>query len=390
MFLTTRQFLSGLNPSLIPAGLAPKGADPRIGGGPSLGVFTIVLESILISVAVVAVTMRTISAWIKRDNSSDGLTTSTGASLFALVLAIGQSAIVMSTHEYLRHQWNVSVAMLTTNYLKRTFAGNIITWPSIFLAKISILWLYLHIFQVKKSMRYAVYAGAVWAAFTYFPNVVVAGYWCSAHVGEPWGLNVGLRCSGLHPSRVLIATATMSIILDIYIFVLPIPVVLGLNLSRPMKFGIPLVFAAAFFAIIAAVLNLVYRVKLHVSDKNDLLWLSAQLFICNAVENYVSIIVGALPGCSAFFKTFIRNPAVPKSLSANSSASRSRKNRKEELSSQGTHDLELQDFILNPEMQHSFRAQDNMDRRSSEQLSTISAKGNEPMTRDHTTRRILL
>lgn len=181
-------------------------------------------------------------------------------------------------HDYARHQWNISVGMMTASYFKRIFAQYFIAWLAIFLAKFSILWLYRHLFGIKKSMRIAVYIGIAWAAITYLPNMAIAANWCAARYGQPWDFNVGMRCAEKLPLKWLVASAAMSVALDIYIFVLPIPVVMGLKLSGRKRLGVLFIFTTAAFAIVCAALTQVYRVKLV--KTNDSMWLSAQLFIC--------------------------------------------------------------------------------------------------------------
>jgi hypothetical protein len=44
------------------------------------------------------------------------------------------------------------------------------------------------------------------------------------------------------------------------------------------------------------------------------------------VENYIAIIVGALPGCSSYFKSYIKNSAFFTAISSRLSSLRSRTN----------------------------------------------------------------
>lgn len=140
--------------------------------------------------------------------------------------------------------------MLTSSYFKRIFAQSFIAWSAIFLAKFSILWLYLRLFRVKRPMRYAVFAGIVWAALTYLPNMVVSAYWCAPHAGDPWDFNVGIRCGAKGPLKWLVASAVMSVVLDIYIVILPIPVILGLKLSGRKRLGLLIIFTTAILYVV--------------------------------------------------------------------------------------------------------------------------------------------
>jgi len=129
---------------------------------------------------------------------------------------------------------------------QRIFVQAIIAWPAIILAKLAILFLYLRLFQVRPAMRYAIYAGVVWTILTYLPNMFDFAYFCAAHPGEPWDINVGLRCGDKKSLKWLLVSAGMSILLDLYILALPIPVVRKLNMSGRKRFGILLIFFAAF------------------------------------------------------------------------------------------------------------------------------------------------
>jgi hypothetical protein len=73
----------------------------------------------------------------------------------------------------------------------------------------------------------------------------VASYYCAPHAGEQWGLSVGQRCGDKASLKWLVGSAAMSVLLDIYIFILPIPIVLRLNMSGRKRFGVLLIFATA-------------------------------------------------------------------------------------------------------------------------------------------------
>lgn len=129
---------------------------------------------------------------------------------------------------------------------QRMFAQSIIAWPAIILAKLAILFLYLRLFQIQKAARYAIYAGVCWTFMTYLPNMFISAYFCAAHPGEPWDMNVGLRCANKSALKWLVVSACMSVLLDLYILALPIPVIRKLNMTGRKRFGILLIFFTAF------------------------------------------------------------------------------------------------------------------------------------------------
>jgi len=109
-------------------------------------------------------------------------------------------------------------------------------WPAIFLAKLSILLLYLRIFDIRQSIRVGVIIGTVWAFLAYIPNIVVSGYFCAPHIGQPWDIRIGSTCDQPATKKWLVTSAAMSLALDIFILVLPIPVVLRLHLNAKRRF----------------------------------------------------------------------------------------------------------------------------------------------------------
>jgi hypothetical protein len=100
-------------------------------------------------------------------------------------------------------------------------------------------------------MRYAIYAGVVWTIMTYLPNMFISAYFCAAHPGDPWDFNVGLRCGDKNALKWLVASACMSVVLDLYILALPVPIVLKLNMSGRKRVGVLLIFFAAFLYVVS-------------------------------------------------------------------------------------------------------------------------------------------
>jgi hypothetical protein len=120
-----------------------------------------------------------------------------------------------------------------------------IAWPSLLSTKLSILLLYLRLFEVKRSMRYAIYLGMFWTVLTYLPFLVITPVLCAPHPGKKggWSLEVALRCNeGVDWD---IASAAMAVLLDAYILVLPLPILWTMPLSWGRKWGLVVVFTTA-------------------------------------------------------------------------------------------------------------------------------------------------
>lgn len=117
------------------------------------------------------------------------------------------------------------------------------------MSKVTILLLYHRLFHIRKSMRYAVYAGLVYAGLTSLTYVILGPYFYVPRIGEGWGPNLYMRYMAKDGMDWLIATSAMSLLLDIYIFVLPIPYILSLQLSRQNRWGVIMIFSTAFLCV---------------------------------------------------------------------------------------------------------------------------------------------
>ena len=122
-----------------------------------------------------------------------------------------------------------------------SFAEDMLLGPSIFFAKTSLLLLYLRIFGPNKSTRYAIYCGLVLAFCLYWVNIPITAYYCGPRPGKPWSIpEIGLKC---RKSIILgVTQGSLNVVLDIFIFVLPIPVVMGLQMSSRRRIAVLAVF----------------------------------------------------------------------------------------------------------------------------------------------------
>ena len=120
-------------------------------------------------------------------------------------------------------------------------AKDILLGPSMFFAKSSLLLLYLRIFGPKKSARYTVYFCLAFAFCLYFVNIPVEIYYCAPSAGKGWTLSeIAPKC----PKTLYLAIiqGPLNVLIDLFIFVLPIPVVMGLQMSSKKRIAVLAVF----------------------------------------------------------------------------------------------------------------------------------------------------
>lgn len=127
------------------------------------------------------------------------------------------------------------------------FAQNVIQSFAFVASRLPILLLYLRLFglKTKTGFRFAVYAGMVFAFAIYLIQIPLISAFCVPTSGESWNsLELFARCKKLVVWAVI--QGGCNIALDIYIFLLPLPTISGLQLPLRKKMGVIAIFAIGF------------------------------------------------------------------------------------------------------------------------------------------------
>lgn len=127
------------------------------------------------------------------------------------------------------------------------YAYEILTSMGLFFAKTATLLLFHQLFQVSKQMRLAIYIGITVNFLKYFTSAATMTWDSVPHVGQTWD-DVVIDAA-FHPPlfrlKWSVAQAAIGTVLDIYIFILPLPTISRLNLSRRRRIQLLLVFFTA-------------------------------------------------------------------------------------------------------------------------------------------------
>ena len=107
----------------------------------------------------------------------------------------------------------------------------------------SILLLYLRIFTINRTYRWLIYAGMIGNFCLYAPSTFLTYVFCAPKSADDWSLFDSQRCK--NTLTWFLAQAVLVVVLDLYILIVPIPMVLRLSLSRRKKIGVVSVFATA-------------------------------------------------------------------------------------------------------------------------------------------------
>lgn len=117
--------------------------------------------------------------------------------------------------------------------------------PGLIFSKASLFLLFMQIFDIRGGMKLAIRIGLVATVLTYLPALPVEAYFQAPHIGESWE---NIMTSG-RPERAIywgIVQSVLGIILDLYMFILPLPVITQLHISRAKRMKLGLVFSTAF------------------------------------------------------------------------------------------------------------------------------------------------
>ncbi|ROW13614.1 hypothetical protein VPNG_04561 [Cytospora leucostoma] len=297
---------AGINLCEKPALTAPAGVASNFADPVTLAPVISGVSSVLAGLAVLFVAARLCVKYHKMELTDYFV-------ILSFVCSIGYYVIILCLNKYHRHQWDVPACWFTGEYMKLLFAEAFLLPFAICFSKAAILLMYRQIFTIDKKMRVAIWVGLFADFIIYGASLVIVPYFEAPHVGETWpGLIDNQR-----PARI-IATGTeqgsLAVLLDLYIFILPIPRLYTLKLESRRKQKLLCVFGTALLGVIASVLGLVYRIALmHTEDGT---WSEARVFMCIVTENFISLIVACMPSFVHFFNTIVVESSIFKYLSS--------------------------------------------------------------------------
>ena len=115
----------------------------------------------------------------------------------------------------------------------------------LFLIKLTLFLLYLHVFSRVRWLKCLVWAGILLAAMFYGSMIIVFSIICTPRNGESYAEAFQSTRCGRAPDVSLVA-GIFNMISDIYLLVIPIPAVWGLKLEKKRKLGVLIIFATGF------------------------------------------------------------------------------------------------------------------------------------------------
>ncbi|CAI4214399.1 unnamed protein product [Parascedosporium putredinis] len=170
-----------------------------------------------------------------------------------LVIGFTVTTILQASVASGRHIWTLKEGAMP-KYLLYSFINVIFYQLSLCFSKISILFLYIRVL----TYNYARRAAYILLAIVIIYNTL--GFISSMTLCRPlrayWDFTITeKKC---HPVSFMWAAIGLHIGTDFLIFLLPMPVILGMNLPRGQKIGLVVVFALGFFVCFISILRAVW------------------------------------------------------------------------------------------------------------------------------------
>ncbi|KAL8992215.1 MAG: hypothetical protein Q9169_007276 [Polycauliona sp. 2 TL-2023] len=218
--------------------------------------------------------------------------------------AIGFAAVSITlVHQAVGpHQWDVPVSHFTDDVLRKFIVVDVIYSPAILMAKLSLLSLYLEIFRPNHKMRYAIYFGMVFVTLFYTATFIA---FCVLAIPGPGETLIGTILSHDVASLIPISIGQggVNVASDFYIFLLPIPGVLQLQMPTRKKIGVCAIFATGSLACLASIMGLYYRTRLE--RDSDVTWALVDILIWVVIELHVGVMCSCMPALAGFFNHYL-------------------------------------------------------------------------------------
>ena len=134
--------------------------------------------------------------------------------------------------------------MISTNQYQKTTALGYLFGIGVCTAKVAILLLLLRIFKPMLGFRTLVYIGIALVSIVNLFAVPLYAALCRPLKGQRWDFAMlESRCA--HPTSLhTVIIGVLGTVLDIYVWVIPLPLVFGLHLPLKKKIGVAIVFMA--------------------------------------------------------------------------------------------------------------------------------------------------
>jgi hypothetical protein len=205
-----------------------------------------------------------------RDKSFFDIFPKTDTSAMAAAVSVITSALTLNglRFGYGRHLWDIrAVALMDVSIVQTIASMAVVSQLVIFLVKISILLQYLRLFGTNTRIRKLVYFGLLFIILFHISSFGVS---LSTLVvcNSPKRSFTYTLCKDV--PAILVFQGVFNILSDFYIFLIPIPCIIKLQISKRQKIGLLLIFLTGFVTCLVSIARVI-NVAITFHGK-DTLW----------------------------------------------------------------------------------------------------------------------
>ncbi|KAL2835376.1 hypothetical protein BJY01DRAFT_223792 [Aspergillus pseudoustus] len=216
------------------------------------------------------------------------------STIIGWVLFVGFCAnmIILGNYGGGYHAWDVSKRDMI-NFQKASYAVTLVYVPMVFVIKVALLAVMLRIFAPDRHKVMIVYVTIAVLLLYYIPALFIKIFFCKPISAYWYG---GGKC--LDQRKVIIADATISMISDFWILVLPIPMLWSLKMSLNKKLRVVGILGAGGLATGFSIWRLVMMVD--ESRTPDTTWFWIHCVLTGNAEAGIGLICACLPTLSSY------------------------------------------------------------------------------------------
>ncbi|OGM41657.1 integral membrane protein [Aspergillus bombycis] len=193
------------------------------------------------------------------------------------------------------HGWDVPKSDFV-EFQKASYAITIIYVPMAYVVKLALLSILLRIFAPDHRKVLVIRISLIVLLLYYIPALFIKVFFCKPISAYWYGTNDGGTC--MDQRKVIIADSAISIASDLWILILPVPLLWSLHMSTFKKLRVIGILSAGGIATAFSVWRLVIMVK--DAPTTDITWAWVHVVLTANAEAAIGLICACLPSLSAY------------------------------------------------------------------------------------------
>ncbi|KAB8072608.1 hypothetical protein BDV29DRAFT_149085 [Aspergillus leporis] len=194
------------------------------------------------------------------------------------------------------HAWDVPKSEFL-DFQKASYAITLIYVPMVFVVKLALLSVMLRIFAPDRRKVIVIYVSLIVLLLYYIPALFIKIFFCKPISAYWYGTEHGGSC--IDQQKVIIADSAISIASDLWILILPVPMLWSLHMSRVKKLRVIGILSAGGLATGFSIWRLVIMVE--EAQTTDTTWFWIHCVLTANAEAGIGLICACLPALNSYF-----------------------------------------------------------------------------------------